>query len=49
VRIPATQLLADVDAAAEAIVAMVLPLHHAVSRRGPPPHAQHGEDFTGAH
>jgi hypothetical protein len=27
---------------------MVLPLHHTAARRGPPPHASHGEDFTGA-
>jgi very-short-patch-repair endonuclease len=45
-RIPATQILADVNAAAEAIIALALPLHRPVG--GPPPHALHGEDFTGA-
>ncbi|WP_404711715.1 endonuclease domain-containing protein [Sphingomonas sp. MMS24-J13] len=49
VRIPASNALADADAVSEAIVAMVLPLHHAATRRGPPPHAMHGEDLTGAH
>ena len=44
VRIPAAKVLRDPDAAAEAIIAAVLPLHHAAPRRGPPPHAAHGED-----
>jgi len=44
--IPAAEVLADVDAAAEAIVAAALPLHRPAG--GPPPHASHGEDFTGA-
>jgi very-short-patch-repair endonuclease len=46
VRIPAVQILQDVEAAAEAIVALALPLHHPAG--GSPPHALHGEDFTGA-
>ncbi len=46
IRIPAVQILQDVEAAAEAIVALALPLHHPAG--GPLPHALHGEDFTGA-
>jgi len=45
-RIPAAEVLADVDRAAEAIVAAALPLHRPAG--GPPPHAPHGEDFAGA-
>ena len=41
--VPAAQILADIDAAAEAIVAAALPLHRPAG--GPPPHALHGEDL----
>jgi very-short-patch-repair endonuclease len=44
--VPAAEVLADVDAAAEAIAAAALPLHRPAG--GPPPHASHGEDFSGA-
>jgi very-short-patch-repair endonuclease len=47
VRVPATQVLSDPDTAAEAIAALAaLPLHHPSD--GPPPHAAHGEDLSGA-
>ena len=45
-RVPAADVLADVDAAAGAITAAALPLHRPAG--GPPPHAAHGEDFSGA-
>jgi len=45
--VPAAHVLADVDVAAEAIVAAALPLHRPAG--GPPPHAPHGEDLMGAH
>jgi len=44
--IPAAEILANVDAAAAAIAAAALPLHRPAG--GPPPHAMHGEDFSGA-
>ena len=44
--ISAGDVLADVDAAAAAIAAAALPLHRPAG--GPPPHAMHGEDFSGA-
>jgi len=44
--VPAAEVLANVDAAAAAIAAAALPLHRPAG--GPPPHAEHGEDFTGA-
>ena len=45
-RIPAAEILADVDAMAAAIAVAALPLHRPSG--GPPPHALHGEDFPGA-
>jgi very-short-patch-repair endonuclease len=47
VRLSAVDALRDIDAAADAIVSMALPLHRPAG--GPPPHAVHGEDFAGAH
>ena len=45
-RLPAAEVLRDVSAAAEAILAAASPLHRPAG--GPPPHAAHGEDFAGA-
>ena len=45
-RIPARDVLADVDAAAEAIAATALPLHPRLRRRSPSPSTL-GEDFEG--
>ena len=44
--VPAAHVLANVNAAAEAIAVAALPLHRPAG--GPPPHAKHGEDFSGA-
>ncbi len=45
-RIPARDVLADADAAAEAIVAAALPLHPRLRRRSPSP-SMLGEDLEG--
>ncbi|WP_242119055.1 endonuclease domain-containing protein [Sphingomonas lacusdianchii] len=47
-RVPARHVLADVDAAAEAIVAAALPLHHRLRRRSPSP-SELGENLNLAH
>lgn len=46
VRLPAAEVLQNIDAAVEAVVAMALPLHRPAG--GPPPHAWHEEDHVGA-
>ncbi len=43
-RIPAREVLADADAAAEAVVVTALPLHHRLRRRSPSPSTL-GEDL----
>lgn len=45
-RIPASEVLADADIAAEAVVATALPLHHRLRRRSPSPSVL-GEDLEG--
>lgn len=48
IRVPARDVLASPETVAEAIVASVAkPLHRPSG--GPPPHALHGEDRSGAH
>ena len=47
-RLPAKDVLADPDAAADAIVRAALPLHPSPAASGPPPHAAHGEELVGA-
>ncbi len=47
-RMPARDVLADVEAAAEAIVAAALPLHHRLRRRSPSPSVL-GEDLDVFH
>jgi hypothetical protein len=46
IRIPASEVLTDVDGVADKIVRCALSLHQPAA--GPPPHAVHGEDLVGA-